>query len=228
MQWSRKACSLMCFPAGTHRVRSPFCLSQASGICSVRLTCSSAMSACEKGMRWEHALAVLSLLVQRTLPLGRIAETKLAMGDVLYLPLHILTRSLLKHGESLTLVPSTEYCMRSPCHGHAQKNAESRQPDAVSFNAAIEACSGAGQWPIVGELMRSALQFPGFLGAGQDQVYCWARVFTNLLQVSAYGLSLELRSSGGFAIAAYDHSVQAGSSVDCFKHLVTWLSHPQS
>ena len=36
-------------------------------------------------------------------------------------------------------------------------------------------------------------------------------------------LPATLRQSGGFAIAAYDHAVQAGSSVDCFKHLVLIL-----
>ena len=35
-----------------------------------------------------------------------------------------------------------------------------------------------------------------------------------------YGYTSRLRSTHSFTIAAYDHAVQAGSSVDCFKHIV--------
>ena len=44
--------------------------------------------------------------------------------------------------------------------------------------------------------------------------------YSCLVATACHGCTPRVRSTDSFTIAAYDHSVQAGSSVDCFKHIV--------
>ena len=49
---------------------------------SERITCSSAMSACEKGMQWEHALVLFSELARSNLQLGfALSEVRFACDE---------------------------------------------------------------------------------------------------------------------------------------------------
>ncbi|CAE7201420.1 unnamed protein product [Symbiodinium natans] len=197
------------------------------------ISCNAAMNACAGSGHWAAGLALLARMqasrIRQSVATHTSALTATAVAACWEVALMLLTEFRSGSDASTAVYNAALSAMENiGCWEHAltvlnAMESEGVQLDVLTCSSAMSACEKGMRWEhalaVLSLLVQRTLQpdavsfnaaIEACSGAGQ-----WPIV--GELMRSA------LQSSGGFAIAAYDHSVQAGSSVDCFKHLVLIL-----
>eukprot|EP00439_Symbiodinium_sp_Y106_P038595 s2888_g4.t1 len=178
------------------------------------IPCNAAISVCATGHQWQHAAAVLQDMCKKRLQID-IIGVNAAISACARSARWEEALSLLRAVNALQLQCTVVSCnaATTACEKSGEwqlalallQEMQQRlmESTVISFGAAISACQKGSQWD-------AALALLGRIGEAAGQ---WRRSMDIINAMLDAGID-------GFHGADYDHSFQAGSSVDCFKHSI--------
>ena len=201
-------------------------------VSSNTITSNSLIDGLQKGQQWQHALTVFGML-----PMSSLRPDSVSFGSAIRAVAAggnwQLAVFLLAEMPGAKLAQDQFACSSAiqACQQTAQWQAalgllsdvtkHKVEMDAVICTAAIAALGNAGQWQRaldVLELMhaqtvrRNAISYSAAITACARKGL-WQLVFGIVEEMVHHGCR-------SFSVSKYDHTVQAGSSLDCFKHTV--------
>ncbi|CAE8589705.1 unnamed protein product [Polarella glacialis] len=203
-----------------------------------KINYNAAISACEKGGQWQLALNLLSLMPEATLAPNEIAYSAAISagekGGQWQLALHLLsvmTKELRPDVIHYTAVMTA--CRRGGQWLRALElfNSMGRlrvDRNLVTYREAIGACETGLNWAVALDLLgestqRANLELSGSTAFQAAVELCHAcRHWAMALELITALLGRKVETCATLGVP-YVHVVQAGSSLDCFKHVVLVL-----
>ncbi|CAE7739327.1 Sspo [Symbiodinium sp. CCMP2592] len=193
---------------------------------------NAAISVCATGHQWQHAVAVLQDMCKKRMQIDIIgvnAAISACARSARWEEALSLLRSVYALQLQCTVVScnaATTACEKSGEWQLALALLQEMQQrlmesTVISFGAAISACQKGSQWD-------AALALLGRIGEVKLQAneICFCAAMTACAAAGQWRRSMDIIDAmldagiDGFHGADYDHTFQAGSSVDCFKHSV--------
>ncbi|CAE7454308.1 rlmJ [Symbiodinium sp. CCMP2456] len=205
------------------------------GLLLQEVPCNAAISVCATGQQWQHAVAVLHDMSKKRLQIdiigvnaainacARSARWEEALSLVRSVYSLRLQRTVVSCNAAMTACEkSGEWQLALALLQEMQQTLT--EPTVISFGAAISACQKGLQWD-------AALTLLSRIGEMELQAneICFCAAMTACAAAGQWRRSMDIIDAmldagiDGFHGADYDHSFQAGSSVDCFKHSVLTL-----
>ncbi|CAE7027843.1 EMB2654 [Symbiodinium sp. CCMP2592] len=193
--------------------------------------CNAAINACAGSGQWEAGLALMARMhreqIEQSVATHTSVLTASAVAALWEVALTILGDLRSKSASTARAVYNAAL---SPLgntgrweHALVILNAmqvERVQFDLITCSSAMSACEKGMQWEhalvLFSQLARSNLRADAICYNAAIEACSAAEEWTLVSEL----MRASLQSADSFTIAAYDHSVQAGSSVDCFKHIV--------
>lgn len=197
---------------------------------------SAAITACGKGGQWSKALNLLGIMSEKKIEMDAItlsAAISACENDGGWIEALALLTGMLKQCvevDSITYTAAISACTKGTQWARALDIFASMQrdrvaPQVIGCNAAIAACDNGLRWASALELLRCASAFnveadaSTYFAALNVCVAC--QRWSTALDLIAAMLDADIKPTEWEIVhRPYVHSVQAGSALDCLKHVV--------